>query len=46
MRVRRGVSVENIADNRLVTLDWNEIKGGYNTADTTVDIGPRKQVMK
>jgi len=32
----------NIAENRLVTLGWREIIGGYNTPDTMVDTGPRK----
>jgi len=27
---------------RLVTLDWNEIIGRYNTPDTMVDTVPRK----
>jgi len=36
----------NIAENRLVTLSWSEIVGGYNTAETMVEIGPRKWVMK
>ena len=31
----------NIAENQLVTLDWSEIVGRYNTADTMVEIGPR-----
>ena len=32
----------NIAENRLVTFGWSEIKGGYNTPDTMVEIGQRK----
>jgi len=29
----------NIAENRLVTLGWSEIMGGYNTADIILEIG-------
>jgi len=32
----------NIAENRLVTLGWSEVKGGYNTPDIMVEIGPIK----
>jgi len=32
----------NIAENRLVTAGWSEIMGGYNTADTVIEIGPTK----
>jgi len=30
----------DITENRLVTLGWSEIIGGYNTTDTM--LGPRK----
>jgi len=32
----------NIAENRLVTLGWRGIVGGYNTPDTVLEIGPKK----
>ena len=36
----------NIAKNRLVVIGWSEIIGGYNTADTMIEIKPKKYVMK
>jgi len=32
----------NIAENRLVTLGWSEIMGGYNTVDAMCEIALRE----